>query len=338
MKRPIFSALANKTRADIFHALRDGELNVSQIMRRLKLKQALVSNSLKILADADLVVSRPDGNYRYFSLNRPFADKILQAMDFYVGDVRAAHRKDIKAKEAEIMQIMAASPDAIMIYPVKGARFSYVNAAGVALLGAESAETVLKTDTRRFIPKEARKCTGRMLKRLGRGRAVPMTETKLRRMDGSLVDVEVSATPILRKNERAVLITARDITNRVNGRRKLRVAAGRSRAVLEAIPAFVAIAGKDHGIRYINHPLPQYTREQFLKSDVADYVDGPDKKKLHTAVNAVLRTGKARNVAVRGEAPGRGWITYDVHVVLLEQLEDLPREVVVIATPTMREK
>lgn len=48
---------------------RHKEINVNQIYRTLKLEQSITSQHLRILRKADLVISKRDGKYIFYSLN-----------------------------------------------------------------------------------------------------------------------------------------------------------------------------------------------------------------------------------------------------------------------------
>ena len=60
------SALGDPTRRAIFERLADGPLPVGEIARGLPVSRPAVSQHLKVLKDAGLVVARPDGNRRIY--------------------------------------------------------------------------------------------------------------------------------------------------------------------------------------------------------------------------------------------------------------------------------
>src|SRR5829696_928639 len=62
------SALADSTRCRMLLLLEKHELTVSELCAVLQMPQSSVSRHLKILADDDWVVSRPDGTSRFYSM------------------------------------------------------------------------------------------------------------------------------------------------------------------------------------------------------------------------------------------------------------------------------
>ncbi|CAN5885473.1 metalloregulator ArsR/SmtB family transcription factor [soil metagenome] len=67
---PVWRALANATRRDMLDALRDGPLTTGTLAERFpQLSRYAVMQHLRVLAEADLVVSRRAGRKRYNYMN-----------------------------------------------------------------------------------------------------------------------------------------------------------------------------------------------------------------------------------------------------------------------------
>jgi DNA-binding transcriptional ArsR family regulator len=64
----LFKILGDPTRLKIIMAMIKGELNVTQICRKLKMSQPTVSRHLSILRLSDLVLTRRNGKEIYYSL------------------------------------------------------------------------------------------------------------------------------------------------------------------------------------------------------------------------------------------------------------------------------
>lgn len=70
-----FQALADPTRRRIVEALRHGEQQVNDLVKRAGIHQSGVSRHLRILHDAGFVAMRPDGQRRLYSLQAgPFRE------------------------------------------------------------------------------------------------------------------------------------------------------------------------------------------------------------------------------------------------------------------------
>jgi DNA-binding transcriptional ArsR family regulator len=74
----VFETLADPTRRRIVEALRDGEQQVNDIVRRAGIHQSGVSRHLRIMHDAGFVSLRPDGQRRLYAL-RPEPFRELEA-------------------------------------------------------------------------------------------------------------------------------------------------------------------------------------------------------------------------------------------------------------------
>ena len=74
----LFKTLAHPARLAILAILRDGEQCVCHMEAMLKLRQAYISQHLKILKDAEIVSDRRDGWNIYYHVDRP---EIFDAVD-----------------------------------------------------------------------------------------------------------------------------------------------------------------------------------------------------------------------------------------------------------------
>lgn len=79
-----FKALADPLRLDIVERLRSQELCVCDLGDQLGVAQSKLSFHLKALKTAELVRSRQEGRWIYYSLNLPQ----LVALEQYLADVR----------------------------------------------------------------------------------------------------------------------------------------------------------------------------------------------------------------------------------------------------------
>ena len=64
-----FAALGDPTRRDIFERVASQPSAVGELARELPVSRPAVSQHLKVLKEAGLVVDRPDGNRRIYELN-----------------------------------------------------------------------------------------------------------------------------------------------------------------------------------------------------------------------------------------------------------------------------
>ena len=74
-----FKILAHPARLAILSILRDGEQCVCHIEAMLKLRQAYISQHLKVLKDAEIVTDRRDGWNMYYRVSWPELFEIMDA-------------------------------------------------------------------------------------------------------------------------------------------------------------------------------------------------------------------------------------------------------------------
>ncbi len=65
----LLRTLSDSTRLRLLEVLQEGELNVTDLCRRLGLPQPTISHHLGLLRGASLVANRRDGKQVYYSLN-----------------------------------------------------------------------------------------------------------------------------------------------------------------------------------------------------------------------------------------------------------------------------
>jgi len=86
----VFAALADPTRRAILARLAKGEVTVLELAEPFEMTQPAISQHLKVLEDAGLIVSRIDGTKR----PRRLAKDGIEAMDQWLGMLRQAMEKN----------------------------------------------------------------------------------------------------------------------------------------------------------------------------------------------------------------------------------------------------
>jgi ArsR family transcriptional regulator len=78
-KADLFKVLSNPVRIQILDALRLGEQSVGYIAEWLEIEASAVSQQLAVLRSRNLVISRKQGNYVFYSVRDPALFKVLDA-------------------------------------------------------------------------------------------------------------------------------------------------------------------------------------------------------------------------------------------------------------------
>lgn len=74
-------ALGDPTRRQVFRSLKGGERSVGDIARRMDVTRPAVSQHLKILKDAGLVVDRAEGTRRLYSVDSRALEAVRRWLD-----------------------------------------------------------------------------------------------------------------------------------------------------------------------------------------------------------------------------------------------------------------
>lgn len=160
----------------------------------------------------------------------------------------------LKESEEKYRSLVQESPDAIAIY-VNG-KIVFTNKASLKLTGADSFDDLVGKSVMDFVAPESRELVKqRMVETFAKQRPLPAAEEKFLRLDGTTVDVEVIAFPIVFEKMNAVQIIARDISDRKKAQDEITVL---SRAV-EQSPASIVITDLNGNIEYVNPKVIEIT-------------------------------------------------------------------------------
>ncbi len=117
----------------------------------------------------------------------------------------------MKESEERYRRLVEFSPDAIVVH--SEGKIVYVNPATITLLGANSASELIGKSFLDIIHPDYRDSIHQqIIAVMKENYAFPLTEEKFIRLDGSVVDVEVAAIPIVYKEKSSMQIVARDIS------------------------------------------------------------------------------------------------------------------------------
>ena len=100
-----FAALADPTRRAILAQLAKGEATVTELAAPFKMTQPAISQHLRALEDAGLVVSRVDGTRR----PRRLAKAGIEAMDQWLAMLRKALEKNYNRLDKVLAEMEAAT-------------------------------------------------------------------------------------------------------------------------------------------------------------------------------------------------------------------------------------
>lgn len=77
MNNQVFKALSDPTRREILRLLAKGELSAGTLAEKFDMTKPTVSHHFAVLKEADLIVSRREGQQIIYSLNTTVAQDVL---------------------------------------------------------------------------------------------------------------------------------------------------------------------------------------------------------------------------------------------------------------------
>jgi DNA-binding transcriptional ArsR family regulator len=92
------AALGDPTRRAILERLLDGPLAVGELASEFPVSRPAISQHLRVLKQAHLVLDRPAGNRRLYELNPAGIDSLRQYFDKFWSHALAAFKKAAEAK------------------------------------------------------------------------------------------------------------------------------------------------------------------------------------------------------------------------------------------------
>jgi len=149
---------------------------------------------------------------------------LFAAAWLYTGRYRAHQQvRRLQETEARYHQLLALSPDAILVHTDGEIRFA--NVAAARLLGVENEQALRGRALADFAPPELRESLATPTSEPAEGTPAPRVRGQLRSQTGRLVDVEVTVGPCVYVDQPAVMLLARDIAQQLRYERDLQALA-----------------------------------------------------------------------------------------------------------------
>jgi len=139
----------------------------------------------------------------------------------------------LKESEERYRKLVEHSPDAIMVQ--QEGKIIFVNAAGISLLGAASAEEVIGKQLFSFVHPDSRALVKERQNLLEEGADLPFAEQKYIRLDGKIIDIEASTVKFLFHGKPSNLTLVRDITDRKQAEEQIKSSLKEKEVLLKEI-------------------------------------------------------------------------------------------------------
>ena len=126
---------------------------------------------------------------------------------------RNQRERELRAREEELRTLLEYSPDGIMIHT--DGKYVYVNTRACAILGARDASELLGKDALDVIAPHWREIVRQRIAQIGASQSQSRpAETQFVRLDGEIVDVELTGASVVFQGKRSIQVVFRDISDR----------------------------------------------------------------------------------------------------------------------------
>jgi len=192
----------------------------------------------------------------------------------------------LRASEARYRALVESSPDGIGIH--QDGRVVFINPAGARLLGAQGPDELVGKSVMDLLHPDYREVVRERIQRsLATGQPAPPLTEKFIRLDGTVIDVEVTAVPIIWEGRPAMQVVFRDITERKRMEEELKASEERYRDLFENANDGIYILDRAGRIVSFNRKAEEitgYTVEEVRGQSYTLFLPpGPERKKARRA-------------------------------------------------------
>jgi PAS domain S-box-containing protein len=192
----------------------------------------------------------------------------------------------LRASEARYRALVESSPDGIGIH--QDGRVVFINPAGARLLGAQGPDELVGKSVMDLLHPDYREVVRERIQRsLATGQPAPPLMEKFIRLDGTVIDVEVTAVPIMWEGRPAMQVVFRDITERKRMEEELKASEERYRDLFENANDGIYILDRAGRIVSFNRKAEELTGYTFEEVRGQPYTllvsSGPERKKARRA-------------------------------------------------------
>ncbi len=204
----------------------------------------------------------------------------------------------LQESESRYKQLVESSPDGIIV--ASQGNIIFANEAFLKLSGAAEPAQVLSKPLTRLMHPDSVDIAKARIKSLRNSRTGAfLHEQQFRRLDGSVITVEVTASPILFHNDTAVQFVIRDVSSRKHAEEELRRQQIEVNTLLDSMPGITFF--KDINFKYIivNQnfcDMMGYTKDEIIGKSDFDLLPKHIAKKYNAEDMQVIKTGKELSV------------------------------------------
>jgi len=222
--------------------------------------------------------------------------------------------------EVRYQSLVEKLPIGIVIH--RHGKLEYANTFAYHALGATRSKELLGADITRFVHPAYRSEVVSRIEKTMKGDAVPMLEQKFVRVDGSEIIVEATAFPFLYRDEPAVQVIFRDITERKDTERQMKKSEMLFTQLFESAPMAVVMLDENGRVQQVNQGFAEmfgHEKDLLLGKNLNDFIVPEDLKNEGIDLNNLITAHKVVSIeTIRKHRSGRliNVILYGVPVMM----------------------
>ncbi|GCC51255.1 hypothetical protein SanaruYs_14760 [Chryseotalea sanaruensis] len=229
-------------------------------------------------------------------------------------------KETLRESEIRYQSLVEKLPIGIVIH--KHGKLIYANTTAYQSLGASRSKELIGADVTQFVHPDYREEVAKRIQLAMSGAPVPMLEQKFVRVDGKEIFVEATAFPFIYRDEPAVQVVFRDITERKETERQMKKNEMLFTKLFESAPMAVVMLDENGRVQEVNKGFAEmfgYEREILLGKNLNDFIVPEDLKNEGIDLNNLITSHKVVSLeTIRKHKNGRiiNVILYGVPVMM----------------------